>query len=80
MLTIERLRLQLPPGYRQRAASIGRLLTTELARMPLKRHLRLEHLSLPPVSIPPGAADGQIARHIAAAVQGQLKNIKRNRS
>lgn len=77
MLIIERLRLQLPAGYQQRAASIGRLLTTELARMPLKRNLRLESLALPPVDIAPGAVDGQIARRIAVAMQGQLENKKR---
>lgn len=77
MLTIDRLRLQLPPGYRQRAASIGRRLTAELAKMPLRRNLQLESLRLPPVDIAPGADDGQIVRRIAGAVQGRLEQIKR---
>ena len=77
MLTIERLRLHLPPGHQQRAASIGRLLAAELAKMPLRRNLQLESLHLPPVDIAPGAGDGQIARHVAAAVQGRIEKIKR---
>ncbi len=76
MLTIDRLRLHLPSGYQHRAAFIGRLLAAELAKMPLKRDLHLERLHLPPVDIVSGAGDGQIARHIAAAIQGQLEKTK----
>ena len=77
MLIIDHLRLHLPPGYRQRAASIGRRLAAELAKMPLRRNLQLESLRLPPVDIMPGAGDGQIARRITGAVQGRLEQIKR---
>ena len=77
MLTIDRLRLHLPPGYRHRAASIGRLLAAELASVPLGRNLQLESLRLPPVDIAPGAGDGQIARRIAAAVQIRIEKVRR---
>ena len=77
MLTIDRLRLNLPSGYQQRAASIGRRLAVELAKMPLRHDLQLERLRLPPVDIVPGAGDGQIARRIAAAVQGRLEKTER---
>lgn len=77
MLTIDRLRLHLPQGYRHRAGSIGRLLAAELAKMPLGRSLQLESLRLSPVDIAPGAGDGQIARRIAAAVQGRIEKVRR---
>ena len=77
MLTIDRLRLHLPPGYRHRAASIGRRLAAELAGMPLRRNVQLESLRLPPVDMAPGAGDDQIARRIAATVQGRIEKIRR---
>jgi hypothetical protein len=77
MLTIDRLRLHLPPGYRHRAASIGRCLAAELAGMPLRRNVQLERLHLPPVDIAPGAGDGQIAQRMAAAVQGRIERVRR---
>ncbi len=77
MLTIDRLRLHLPPGYRHRAASIGRLLAAELAKMPLGRNLQLESLRLPPVEMAPGAGDGRIAQRIAAAVQDRIEKVRR---
>ena len=72
MLTIDRLRLHLPPGYGRRAATIGRLLAAELPRMSLQRSLEVRHLRLPPVQTAAGMSNGRIARRIAAAVQQQM--------
>lgn len=76
MLTIDRLRLQLPPGYGRRAAAIGRLLAAELARLPLQRSLDVRHLRLPPVQAAAGMSNGRIARRIAAAVQQHIRMEK----
>ena len=76
MLTIDRLRLQLPPEYAGRAALIGRMVAQELAVLPAARSLRLERLAVPAVRVTPGASDRQLARSIAGAIHGQLKRTK----
>ena len=73
MLTIDRLRLHLPRGYRHRSASIGRLLAEELARIPLGRDQQIEHLRLPSVTIAPGDSDRRIAKKITVAVTQQME-------
>ena len=77
MLNIDRLRLQLPPEYADRAAGIARLLADELATLPVQTNQRLDQLVLPPVSILPGASDQQVARSIAAGVQASLSSKSR---
>jgi hypothetical protein len=77
MLTINRLRLQLPAPYRDRAAYIARQVVAELGALTWERSLQLESLSMPPITIQPGWSDRQLARKIATAVQGQVNNIPR---
>jgi len=77
MLSIDRLRLQLPAEYADRAAGIARLLADELAALPVQSSQRLEQLVVPPVSVMPGASDQQIARSIAAGVQAGLSSKTR---
>ena len=72
MLTIDRLRLGLPAAYRGRAHLIARMVANELAAVPVKDNRKIERLNLPPITIAPGAADQQVARQIAAAVQNRL--------
>ncbi len=76
MLTIDRLRLHLPSGYRHRSASIGRLLAEELARIPLGRDLQIENLRLPSITIASGESDRRIARKITAAVAQRIETSK----
>ena len=72
MLTIDRLRLQLPNEYQDRAQLIAQLLTDQLAEIPLGMSRKIERLSLAPITLAPGLPDQQLAREIAAAVQIQL--------
>ncbi|MFZ5447964.1 MAG: hypothetical protein ACOZFS_04930 [Thermodesulfobacteriota bacterium] len=77
MLTISRLRLKLPAAYRDRTALIARLVAKELGALTWEGSLRVERLSLPPITIQPGWSDRQLASKIAAAVQGQVNNLPR---
>jgi hypothetical protein len=72
MLNIDRLRLYLPQGFRDRAPFIARMVAQELAMLQFNVSLDLDRLNLPPVSIPKGAGDQQIARAIAESVQRQI--------
>ncbi len=72
MLTIERLRLTLPDGDAARAGRIGRLFAEELARLGPRQAGTRTRLALPPLSLPPGGSDRQVARHLARAVHRAL--------
>ncbi|MFA5241079.1 MAG: hypothetical protein WC029_01980 [Sulfuricella sp.] len=71
-LTIDRIRLQLPPGLEHRADAIARRLGDELARLPWSGSLNVSQVNLPAQSVQPAWSDQQIARHLAVAVQGQI--------
>lgn len=71
-LTIERIRLQLPPGLEHRADAIARRLGDELARLPWSGSVSVPQVNLPAQSVQPAWSDQQIARHLALAVQGQI--------
>ena len=72
MLTIDRLRLQLPAECRDRAHLIARMAARELARCPAASDVQLDRVCVPPIVIAPGTGDRQIARRIAAAVRTRL--------
>ncbi|MDH3404184.1 MAG: hypothetical protein OES32_06440 [Acidobacteriota bacterium] len=74
MLRIDHLRLELPPGFEDRAAGLARLVGDELAALPLTRGLRLDRLQLEPIAIAPGATDRQIAGQIATGIQRRLES------
>jgi hypothetical protein len=78
MLTIDRLRLQLPGEYRDRAHLIARMVAHELAEIPVGDSRKIERVSLPPITVVPGTVDRQIARQIAAAVQTRLNGKGKN--
>jgi hypothetical protein len=71
-LTIDRIRLQLPPGLEHRADAIARRLGDELARLPWSGSLNVPQVNLPAQSVQMAWSDQQIARHLAVAVQGQI--------
>jgi hypothetical protein len=72
MLTIDRLRLQLPPSFRDRAGEIARLVAEELAAGPMAADLQLDRLALPPVEVHPRATDREVARVVAASVSAGI--------
>ncbi len=68
MLTVDRLRLQLPPAFRDRAGEIARLVAEELATVPMTADLHLDRLAVPPVEVSHQATDREVARAVAGAV------------
>ncbi|SEM05822.1 hypothetical protein SAMN04489760_103112 [Syntrophus gentianae] len=77
MLTIDRLHLQLPPAFRDRAGEIARLVAEELATVPMTADLQLDRLAVPPVEISPLATDRDVARAVAASVHKGIRNETR---
>lgn len=73
MMSIERLRLQLPAGYAHRAANITRLLGKYLATGSAGERLQLDRLSIGAITIGPNATDGEIARNIASKVSEKTR-------
>lgn len=72
-ITIDRLRLQLPPDFATRADSIARLVGDELARLDWPAGTaHVPRLALDPQTIPSAWSDRQIARHLAQAVGVEL--------
>lgn len=71
-LTIDRLHLQLPPGFEHRADAIARRLSDELASLSWTRNLQVEQLSLPAQTVHPALNDRQIAQQLAHAVHAQI--------
>ncbi len=72
MLTVDRLRLQLPPVFRDRAGEIARLVAEELATVPMAADLQIDRLAVPPVEVHPLATDRDVARAVAQAVGSEL--------
>lgn len=77
MLTVDRLRLQLPPAFRDRAGEIARLVAEELATVPMASDLHLDRLVVPPVEIHPQATDRDVARAVAQSVHTGIRNETR---
>ena len=77
MLTIDRLRLQLPPAFRDRAGEIARLVGEELATVPITADLQLDRLAVPPVEVHPQATDREVARAVAHSVHAGIRNETR---
>lgn len=72
MLSIDRLRLTLPPGFADRADAVARLVADELAALPLAGDRTLARLAVPPVAVPPGGSDREVAGRVARAIHGAL--------
>lgn len=77
MLTVDRLRLQLPPDFRDRAVEIARLVAEELATVPMASELQLDRLAVPPVEVHPQATDRDVARAVAQSVHTGIRNETR---
>ena len=73
MLHIERMRMQLPPGFRHRASMIARLVGEYMAETHLSNIRSLDRLSISPVRIPPDATDQEIAHRVAERIASALE-------
>lgn len=73
MLTIERLRLQLPDTVRDRAGEIARLVAEELAARPMPGDLYRERLIIAPLEVHPLASSREVSRAIADAVHAEIR-------
>ncbi len=74
MLTIDRLRLQLPVALKERAGDIARLVAEELAALPVASSLCLERLVIPSVEVHPRAGDREVARAVAEAIHAGIRD------
>lgn len=72
MLTVDRLRMQLPPAFRDRAGEIARLVAEELATVPVTADLQIDRLAVPPVEVHHLATDREVARAVAQSVGTEL--------
>ena len=75
MISIDRLRLSLPPQFQHRAAWIARSVATMLASMPQTpgQSVSIEKLSLSPLLIDPAHSDQQVAAHIARNISESIQ-------
>ena len=76
MLSIDRLRLQLPAGYQHRAADIARQLGEQLGGLDTTGLRSLSRLSVPAVHFDAGASDAELAASIATAIGRQLRRSR----
>lgn len=72
MLTIDRLRLQLPPAFRDRAGEIARLVGEELVAVSVGVDLQIDRLAVPQIEVHPQATNREVARAVAVAVGAEL--------
>ena len=77
MLTVDRLRLQLPPAFRDRAGEIARLVGEDLATVSVGADLHLDRLAVPPVEVSHQATDQEVARAVAASIHTGIRNETR---
>ena len=71
-LSIDRLSLELPDGYQHRAGAIVRDVADELSRKALPASAVHDRLQVPPLQIPPGLSNRQVANRIADSIHAQL--------
>jgi hypothetical protein len=71
-LTIDRMRLSLPPGYAGRADAIARQVAAELSRMPLASTGRIARIALPALTAQPGETDAALALRIARVIHTEI--------
>lgn len=79
MLSIDRVRIVLPHAHRYRARSIARHLSRELGRIEGGAPLRLDSLTVGPISVPPGADDRAVARSAARRVASRVRAARDGR-
>jgi|GEM_PF-5996562 len=73
MLSIERIRMQLPSGFEHRASTIARLVGESMAEFQPSENRNLDRLSIGPVQISPQATDQEIARSVADRIASRIR-------
>jgi len=73
MLHIERMRMQLPAGFENRASAIARLVGDSMVEFHLTENRTLDRLSLSPVQVSPNATDQEIAHSVAERIATTLR-------
>lgn len=73
MLTIDRLSLQLPPGFENRAAGLAELIGARLASLDWTREASVDHLRVNHTLGAASMSDDAIAADVAAAVARQVR-------
>lgn len=73
MLTIDRLSLQLPPGFDNRAAGLVELIGARLASLEWSGEASIDHLRVDHTLGAASMSDDAIAADIAAAVARQVR-------
>lgn len=76
MLSIDRLRMRLPPGFEHRAADIARLVGRRLGELAGPGLHSAESISVPKVRLAPGASNAEAAETIARAISTSLRRPK----
>ena len=71
-ISIERIQLQLPAGFEQRAETIARLLGDELGQLNWQGNYRIGQLAVAPQVVSPQHSDGQIAGQLAQSIHAQV--------
>lgn len=78
MIEIGQIRIKLPPGFENRAASIGHLIGDELAKIKFRGQVEIESIRLPALKIAKSAGDFDVARTVVEAIMkeinGELKD------
>ena len=72
MIHIERIRMQLPPGFEHRASSIARLVGESMAGIHPAENRRLDNLSIGPVRVSRNATDQEIAGTVTERIAATL--------
>lgn len=70
---IERLHLQLPPGFEGRAQRIGRLVGEALARQPTPGAGRIDAVRVGPLQVDARRSDRAVAEAIAAPIAAAIR-------
>lgn len=74
-LTIDHLTMQLPAALAQRSEGISRCVIEELRRLPFAASLRMDRLSLPPLTAAAAETDAIIGARIAGAIHAELNRL-----
>ena len=73
MLRIDRLRMQLPAGFKHRASSIARLVGESMAGIHPSQNRTLDRLSIGPIQVSPNSTDQDIAHSVTERIASTLR-------
>ena len=74
-LQIDQLKLSLPPGWQGHAPLFARYLANLLGQLEIRADVRVDHLSIPPVTARAGENYQVVARRVARQIEGQLRSL-----